>query len=49
MNLAARIDSNDYYLNFVDLVEVVILGFTEDLERAKASLKDYKLEVVYQF
>jgi len=26
-----------------------ILGFTEDLERAKASLKDYKLEVVYQF
>ncbi|MDG1871966.1 MAG: mevalonate kinase, partial [Flavobacterium sp.] len=26
-----------------------ILGFTEDLERAKASLNDYKLEVVYQF
>jgi mevalonate kinase len=26
-----------------------ILGFTEDLERAKLSLKDYKLEVVYQF
>ncbi|MEY2702333.1 MAG: hypothetical protein RLY43_966, partial [Bacteroidota bacterium] len=26
-----------------------ILGFTEDLEKAKASLAAYKLEVVYQF
>jgi mevalonate kinase len=25
------------------------LGFTEDLEKAKLALKDYKLEVVYQF
>jgi hypothetical protein len=33
----------------VDLAEVVILGFTEDLERAKASLKDYKLEVFISF
>jgi hypothetical protein len=32
----------------VDLWSVYILGFTEDLERAKASLKDYKLEV-YRF
>ena len=26
-----------------------ILGFTKDLEKAKIALKDYKLEVVYQF
>jgi len=40
------IDTNDYYLK---LCGSGILGFTQDLEKAKASLKDYKLEVVYQF
>jgi len=25
------------------------LGFTQDLEKAKIALKDYKLEIVYQF
>ena len=26
-----------------------ILGFTQDLDKAKIALKDYKLEVVYNF
>jgi mevalonate kinase len=44
------IDSNDYYLKLCGSGGGgYILGFTEDLERAKASLKDFKLEVVYQF
>ncbi len=44
------IDTNDYYLKLCGSGGGgYILGFTEDLERAKKSLKDYKLEVVYQF
>ncbi|MBK0370579.1 mevalonate kinase family protein [Flavobacterium agrisoli] len=44
------IDSNDYYLKLCGSGGGgYILGFTENLEKAKASLKDYKLEVVYQF
>ncbi len=44
------IDSNDYYLKLCGSGGGgYILGFTEDLEKAKQSLKDYKLEVVYQF
>jgi len=44
------IDSNDYYLKLCGSGGGgYILGFTEDLEKAKRSLKDYKLEVVYQF
>ncbi len=44
------IDSNDYYLKLCGSGGGgYILGFTEDLERAKIALKDYKLEVVYQF
>ncbi len=44
------IDTNDYYLKLCGSGGGgYILGFTKDLERAKASLKDYKLEVVYQF
>lgn len=44
------IDTNDYYLKLCGSGGGgYILGFTEDLDRAKASLKDYKLEVVYQF
>ena len=44
------IDSNDYYLKLCGSGGGgYILGFTEDLEQAKKSLKDYKLEVVYQF
>lgn len=44
------IDTNDYYLKLCGSGGGgYILGFTEDLEKAKASLKDYKLEVVYQF
>ena len=44
------IDSNDYYLKLCGSGGGgYILGFTEDLEKAKASLKNFKLEVVYQF
>jgi mevalonate kinase len=44
------IDSNDYYLKLCGSGGGgYILGFTEDLQKAKAALKDYKLEVVYQF
>ncbi|HEY1195457.1 mevalonate kinase [Flavobacterium sp.] len=44
------IDTNDYYLKLCGSGGGgYILGFTEDLERAKNALKDYKLEVVYQF
>lgn len=44
------IDSNDYYLKLCGSGGGgYILGFTEDIEKAKEALKDYKLEVVYQF
>lgn len=44
------IDTNDYYLKLCGSGGGgYILGFTEDLEKAKQSLKDYKLEVVYHF
>jgi mevalonate kinase len=44
------IDTNDYYLKLCGSGGGgYILGFTEDLAKAKQSLKDYKLEVVYQF
>jgi mevalonate kinase len=44
------IDTNDYYLKLCGSGGGgYILGFTEDIEKAKESLKDYKLEVVYHF
>jgi mevalonate kinase len=44
------IDTNDYYLKLCGSGGGgYILGFTQDLENAKVALKDYKLEVVYQF
>ena len=44
------IDSNDYYLKLCGSGGGgYILGFTENFEQAKKSLKGYKLEVVYQF
>ncbi len=44
------IDTNDYYLKLCGSGGGgYILGFTQDLAKAKQSLKDYKLEVVYQF
>ncbi len=44
------LDTNDYYLKLCGSGGGgYILGFTEDLEKAKKSLSDYKLEVVYQF
>ncbi len=44
------IDSNDYYLKLCGSGGGgYILGFTEDLDKAKKTLKDYKLEVVYNF
>lgn len=44
------IDTNDYYLKLCGSGGGgYILGFTQDLVKAKESLKDYKLEVVYQF
>jgi mevalonate kinase len=44
------IETNDYYLKLCGSGGGgYILGFTEDYEKAKKSLKDYKLEMVYQF
>jgi len=44
------IESNDYYLKLCGSGGGgYILGFTQDYEKAKEALKDYKLEVVYQF
>lgn len=44
------IETNDYYLKLCGSGGGgYILGFTQDIEKAKKSLKDYKLEVVYQF
>lgn len=44
------IESNDYYLKLCGSGGGgYILGFTEDYEKAKLALKDYKLELVYRF
>lgn len=44
------LDSGDYYLKLCGSGGGgYILGFTEDIENAKKSLEDYKLEVVYSF
>ena len=44
------IETNDYYLKLCGSGGGgYILGFTEDLEKAKSALKDFKLEVVYNF
>ena len=44
------IDSNDYYLKLCGSGGGgYILGFTQDVNRAKQALKDYNLEVVYNF
>lgn len=44
------IETNEYYLKLCGSGGGgYILGFTEDMERAKQSLSDYKLEVVYNF
>ena len=47
---AKGIESNDYYLKLCGSGGGgYILGFSEDFEKAKIALKDYKLEVVYNF
>ena len=44
------IQSNDYYLKLCGSGGGgYILGFTEDIEKARRALKDYNLEVVYHF
>ncbi|MBE7629959.1 mevalonate kinase family protein [Tenacibaculum piscium] len=44
------IETNEYYLKLCGSGGGgYILGFTEDYEKAKTSLKDYKLELVYRF
>lgn len=44
------IETNDYYLKLCGSGGGgYILGFTQDIDKARTSLKDYKLEVVYQF
>lgn len=44
------IETNDYYLKLCGSGGGgYILGFTEDIDKAKESLKGHKLEVVYQF
>ncbi|WP_299338861.1 mevalonate kinase [uncultured Psychroserpens sp.] len=44
------IETNEYYLKLCGSGGGgYILGFTEDIETAKQSLQDYKLEVVYNF
>ncbi|MGB5419664.1 mevalonate kinase family protein [Algibacter sp.] len=44
------LETNDYYLKLCGSGGGgYILGFTEDIQKAKKSLADYKLEVVYNF
>ncbi len=44
------IETNEYYLKLCGSGGGgYILGFTENIDKAKESLKDYKLEVVYNF
>ena len=44
------IETNEYYLKLCGSGGGgYILGFTEDIEKAKQSLSNYKLEVVYNF
>ncbi|WP_303318258.1 mevalonate kinase [Flavivirga abyssicola] len=44
------IETNEYYLKLCGSGGGgYILGFTEDIDRAKQALSDYKLEVVYNF
>ncbi|AXG74152.1 mevalonate kinase [Flavobacterium arcticum] len=44
------IETNDYYLKLCGSGGGgYILGFTQDIQKAKEALKDHKLEVVYQF
>ena len=43
------LETNDYYLKLCGSVGGYILGFTEDFEKAKIALKDYRLQVVYNF
>jgi mevalonate kinase len=44
------IESNDYFLKLCGSGGGgYILGFSEDFEKAKSVLKNYKLEVVYNF
>ena len=44
------IKTNDYYLKLCGSGGGgYILGFTEDIDKARAALKDYNLEVVYHF
>ncbi|MBT8306111.1 MAG: mevalonate kinase [Maribacter sp.] len=44
------IDTNDYYLKLCGSGGGgYILGFTQDIDKAKNVLRDYKLEVVYNF
>jgi mevalonate kinase len=44
------IDTNDYYLKLCGSGGGgYILGFTQDINKAKSALKDYNLEVVYNF
>ena len=44
------IETNEYYLKLCGSGGGgYILGFTEDFEKAQTALKDYKLEVVYNF
>jgi len=44
------LDTNDYYLKLCGSGGGgYILGFTEDIDKAREALKDYKLEVVYNF
>ncbi|HEA21036.1 hypothetical protein LCGC14_1453920 [marine sediment metagenome] len=46
----AGIDTNDYYLKLCGSGGGgYILGFTQDIDKAKKALKDYNLEVVYNF
>ena len=44
------LETNEYYLKLCGSGGGgYILGFTEDIQKAKQSLSDYKLEVVYNF
>ena len=47
---AKGIESNDYFLKLCGSgCGGYILGFSQDFEKAKSSLKGHKLQVVYNF
>ena len=48
--IKSKMETNEYYLKLCGSGGGgYMLGFTEDIDEARTALKDYKLEVVYNF